>query len=343
MFDHHAEVGGGQVVLQRIIDEVGERRPVYVVAPREATWVRVIRSGVTVLEMPGFYRIPADVAALEGSSILVANTYPVLLSVLRTARALRRRDSTVTTLAILHGNPKGIVRRAVLRLLLRGVDACIPVEPGVSGLSRRCVPMGILGIAASDVPSVRAQGPIRFTGGIKAYGRPDRMKGLHLLPRILRGLDLESRHVSFQVALGQSVEGRARYETSLRRALQPWLAPGRRGPDWIQAGDVLLFTSTFYETASLTVQEALARGAFVVGSRVGAVPYLVPVASGLVTFSPGSVVEAQRCIEWVLSLPPTEFDQRCRASADAVRSRAGLWYRSVADQLVCLDPGGMAP
>lgn len=318
--------GGGQVVLEELLRELGPEVPVALAMPA---------AGRARLTVPSWVRqhdtLGAALAALGPGepALVVANANAALPTLDRAARAARRDGRPVTTVAIVHNYPDGVLKGVATRYLLARTDSAIVVEPGLTALRRDAVVPAWMGVRPSDVRPVPAR--VASTGRVKAFARADHSKGLHLLPAVFAAL--ESDGVTCEVALGESLTGDRRYESRLRAQLAPWLVDGRRDASWLDPGDVFVVASTRGETACLAAQEAMARGAVVVASRIGLMPYLVPTGHGIRTFAIGDPDGAVAAARELLALPPARFDAESRAGAAVVADRAGRWYRDVVERL----------
>lgn len=313
--------GGGQVVLEELLRRLtlNPRVGVHVIAHPNAA---------------SFITAPADVQfhsnhrsagrALATSDVrVVANATSDFSHALRVSRELKRSGREVTTHAIVHNYPNGLLREVVTRILLRQFDRTIVVEPGlIRLLGSADVPPWLAPADAGDT----APEPQPFTGVVKCFARPDPSKGLHLLPAIFR--ELTSRGMNCEVALGDALDGQASYERSLRKSLAPWLVDGRRDPSWLRPGDIFIIPSVRGEAACLSAQEAMLRGAGVVASRVGLMPYLMPSGGAVRTFQRANATAAVDAVLAISHMNPAEFVRACRINQASVMERASLWYQA---------------
>ena len=207
------------------------------------------------------------------------------------------------------------------------------VEPGLSRLRRDAIIPAWLSLAAAPEP-IHTR-PAR-TGVVKSYGRPDRSKGLHLLPSIFG--ELQHQGMTCRVALGHPLDGQRRYEAELRDSLQGWLEDGFRDSTWIEPGDIFVVPSIAGEAACLSAQEAMSRGAVVVASRIGLMAYLSPENRGIRTFAIGDVAGATDACRTFIGMSEDEFSFECASAAGLIRARAGAWYVEVVSDLLKLVP-----
>ncbi|MDN4641986.1 hypothetical protein QCD70_17200 [Agreia sp. PsM10] len=328
-FDPKSGRGGGQVVLERLLELSLENSTTALVMPQPGQDSIAIPSGVQTYTVAG--HLLRSVVPGE-KVVLVSNATPCLPAVIRTGAALRRQGVSATTVAILHNYPVGLPKLVATRQLLRQVDFTIAVEPGLQTLRPDTVIPTWLSVPHSRRFAARAPEPITATGVVKSYARPDATKGMHLLPAIYRALS--SLGYTCEVALGQPLDGQERYQAKLERALAPWLVDGRRNADWVDPGDVFVIPSVAGEAACLTAQEALSNGAFVVASRIGLMSYLSPTNQGIRTFAVGDTRGAVDAIVDAMALSPAEFDEECRAGAAGVSARESRWYDEVVASLV---------
>lgn len=321
--------GGGQVVLEELLRELGDAAPVALAMPA---------AGRALLSVPGHVaqHDTADDALRQlapGEPLLVvSNANAALPAVHRATAQARRLGLAAASVAVVHNYPVSRVKGVVTRHLLARMGTAIVVEPGLTTLRPDAVVPSWLSVRRSDLRPVPQR--IVRTGHVKAYARPDASKGLHLLPPVFDVL--ERAGFTCEVALGSSLTRGHRYETRLRADLAPWLVAGRRDASWIRPGDVFVVASTGGETACLAAQEAMARGAAVVASRVGLMPYLAPDGQGVRTFAIGDQQGAADAALDLLTLPAARFDVECRAAARMVADRAGRWYRETVATLLAL-------
>jgi hypothetical protein len=328
-FDPKSGRGGGQVVLERLLDLSLEQSDTALVMPmsgqRSIAISDRVRSYTTADALVGDAR-PGEKA------VLVSNATPCLPAVISAAKQLRRRGISTTTVAILHNYPVGLPKLLATRELLKRVDIAIAVEPGLQTLRRDAMIPTWLSVPSSPRFEALGAAPIKPTGVVKSYARPDATKGMHHLPAVFG--ELTARGNVCEVALGQPLDGQAKYREDLKRRLAPWLVDGRRNADWVNPGDIFVIPSVAGEAACLTAQEAMSNGAFVVASRIGLMSYLSPTNEGIRTFAIGDTVGATNAISEALALPEDEFDRECRAGAAGVKARESRWYREVIRTLV---------
>ena len=203
------------------------------------------------------------------------------------------------------------------------------VEPGLLVLRRDAMVPTWLGLPPGSVGGPPA---IQRTGQVKSYARPDRTKGLHLLPEVFSRL--EEAGYACSVALGDPLDGDAAYADDLRRRLGPWLEEGPRTSAWIEPGDVFVVPSVSGEAACLSAQEAVARGAWVVASRIGLMPLLAEETGSMTGFSTGDVDAASDAVLGALRMDQADFEAACLNGHRAVTDRAGRWYAEVRDWML---------
>jgi glycosyltransferase involved in cell wall biosynthesis len=271
----------------------------------------------------------ADRAITSKSVVLVSNANASHLYTLRLARRLRASGASCRTIAILHNYPKNKLRERILKVILKEFDQAIAVEPGLRALRGDAITPSWLATPQTEEVMISA-GSLRQRT-IKCYARPDRSKGLHILPAVFR--QMSALGYVCEVALGESLENDRSYIKSLEASLAPWLVEGLRGPDWLNPGDIFVVPSIYGEAACLSAQEAMSKGVFVVASRVGLMPYLSPTNQGIRTFQAGSVPSAIAALTDVAAISAEEFDDECRAASSQIASRSGRWYREVTERL----------
>ncbi|GAA2726614.1 glycosyltransferase family 4 protein [Cellulomonas aerilata] len=319
--------GGGQVVLEELLVELGDAVPVSLAMPPAS------RDGVRIPPHVATFDTASDALAAVAPAepvLVVANANAALPVVHRVSAQARRDGRPVASAAIVHNYPVSRLKGAVTKHLLGRVDTAIVVEPGLTTLRSDAVIPSWLSVRRSDVPDVPAR--ITSTRRVKAFARPDASKGLHLLPAIFTAL--EAAGFPCEVALGTGLTGDRRYEARLRDDLAPWLVRGPRDASWIEPGDLFVVASTGGETACLAAQEAMSRGAVVAASRIGLMPYLTPVNHGIRTFAIGDRSGAVAAALELLTLPPARFDAESRAGAAMIADRAGRWYVDARDLLL---------
>lgn len=319
--DPYGERGGGQAVLEELLSLMA--------ASTHEIMLGMPTSGRSKISVPATVKT-CEVSELESlignkNVVLVSNANASHISVMQLAWKLRRRGIRCRTLAILHNYPRNTLREFVIRNVLRQYDTAIAVEPGLLRLRSDAVIPSWLSAASKSFHDFSD-----YDFGqrvIKCFARPDPSKGLHLLPSIFRAMDRVG--YSCHVALGDALESNSKYVASLRAELAPWLVEGRRSPDWLEPGDVFVIPSIYGEAACLSAQEAMTRGAFVVASRVGLMPYLSPTNEGIRTFAVGSSASAVQSLRMVADMGPEEYRNECISGALEMAERNGRWYAEV--------------
>ena len=326
-FDPKSGRGGGQVVLEELLARLVGETSLALVMPIEGRDSIAIPEGVRVHNSRKDFLVAVE---QERPVLLVANANASLPDLLRSARSLRRREQKVRTVAIIHNYPSSKTTERVTRWCLSHVDLPIAVEPGLTVLSANAaIPSWLSVIAAQERVVLKDVSP---TGAVKSYARPDRSKGLHLLPEIFAAL--ETAGLTCRVALGVALDRQDSYASKLREDLAPWLESGSRNSAWIEPGDIFIVPSIAGEAACLSAQEAMSRGAIVVASRIGLMAYLSPINGGIRTFPVGDTDAATRAVLQVASWEPDVFAAQCRAASDLARDRAGRWYEEVTEMVV---------
>ncbi len=321
LIDPYEVRGGGQVVLEELVRglSAGSADLLLAMPPRGRASIRVPEQ-VSVCNMD---QVPQF--ASGRNVVLVSNANASHLYTIRLARRLRASGVQCRTVAILHNYPKSRLREQVLKRILAQFDDAITVEPGLRCLRGDAFMPSWLAtplLESSTLPS----GPLRQMA-IKCFARPDKSKGLHVLPDIFR--QMSALGYRCEVALGNALENDLAYVESLKISLKPWLVEGFRGPEWLNPGDIFVVPSIYGEAACLSAQEAMSRGVFVVASRVGLMPYLSPTNRGIRTFQAGSAASAVAALTDVAAISTQEFDDECRAAARQIADRSGLWYAEV--------------
>lgn len=318
--------GGGQVVLEGLLARISPRVDTHLVMP-EAGY-----RSITVPSDVAHHTRLKDLSTLSGRLTLVANANAAFPSLVLAAWALRRHGIETTTVGIVHNYAGSMVKRVATHGSLARLDHAVVVEPGLTALRRDALIPTWLSIDHGDVdPAIQ---PSMRTGRLRAFARPDRTKGLHLLPQIFRSASQQGW--TCEVALGDPLDGDSRYERTLRTHLAPWLVAGRRTAEWLEPGDVLIVPSIAGEAACLTAQEALARGAFVVASQLGLMPHLLPEDGAIRTFPVGDATAAIARLTDIAALSEEQFRAACGRSQTLIQARAGRWYDEVADWLLGL-------
>jgi len=272
-----------------------------------------------------------DSTLRDTAYFLVSNANSSLPDVLRAARELRRSKVRVTTSAIVHNYAEKFINGLATKVFLRMIDVPIAVEPGLRQMRPDILIPPWLSLEAAP-PAIAS--PIHRTGKVKTFARPDRSKGLHLLPAIYRRL-AEKGYVG-EVAVGASLQTQSAYKQQLEIDLSPWKVEGPRNADWIDAGDIFLVPSISGEAVCLAAQEAMGRGAYVVSSRLGLLPYMSSSGTGIRTFAVGDVADAARLTVEALEMDHELFVRECKRGNEQMRERAGLWYASVVELMVKL-------
>lgn len=312
--------GGGQVVLEELLDRLQDLADLSLVMPS---------AGRQSIEIPTGVRQYNDLGELNLTDnprvTVVANANASFASVALWQRRQRNRPAAVRTVGIVHNYPSSVAKALATRVSLRALDVAIVVEPGLLRLRRDAIVPPWLSVRPRDLEQVPA--PSGFTGRVKVFARPDPTKGLHLLPEIFK--PLSEAGIKCEVALGQALDGHDRYVRHLRRSLAEWKVEGQKSVRWIHPGDIVLVPSISGEAVCLAAQESMVRNAFVVSSRLGVLPYLQPTADSIITFEVGSSRAAVQAILAATSLDTEEFSHRCVLGAAQIRARAGAWYSAV--------------
>ncbi|MDR0959399.1 MAG: glycosyltransferase [Propionibacteriaceae bacterium] len=328
--DRKQAKGGGQVVLEQLIsNKIFENSIVYLLTSNELSKKMIIGKNVKIFFSAD--RIFEDIRSYPNNMTvaLCSNTNSDLQGVARLAKKIRDNGRPVKLISIVHSYPRNIFYRKITKFLQSQYNICLSVEPGISCSLPVTDNPPWLSICEAG-PQVNSAMPTRK---VKTFARPDRVKGLDIVPDIYRSL--EEKGLICRVALGESIDGDTKYEKYIRRSLSPWLEEFGKGPDWVEAGDIVLIPS-LSETACLTAQEVISRGAYVVSSRVGILPYLFPEGGSIQTFPAGDISGALAAFNNVLSLDENQFCTACVTSSRIISSRAGLWYKYVANRLQSL-------
>lgn len=327
--DSKSARGGGQVVLEHLMGRLQGAVGMALIMPQFGYESIRVDSSVDHFTSVEDYVARAEI---DGERIvLVSNANSSLPDVYRLQTRLGRR-ADVTSVAIVHNYPEKNTKSVATRLLLKRMDTVIVVEPGLTRLSPTAVTPPWLSVYSP--PQLLQPGSFERTGRVKSYARPDRSKGLHLLPGIFAYM--ESQGYVCEVALGDALQAQESYGSRLRDSLSRWLVAGKRSSEWIEPGDIFIVPSISGEAVCLTAQEAMGRGAFVVASRVGLLPYISPEGRGIRTFRAADVGHAVEVLRDVINLPRVEYLMECSDGNRAIRSRAGLWYDSVASRLLAI-------
>lgn len=331
-FDPKHDRGGGQVVLERLLELLAGEPDVRLVMPQD---------GFDAVSVPSYVQHHLSSAELtpRGETVtLVANANSAFPDLVRTGRRLRAAGNTVRSIAIVHNYPESVAKGTVTKALLRFADVAIAVEPGLRALRADILTPSWLSVQDGARAAELSAGTIQRTGRVKCYGRPDKSKGLHLLPRIFTRL--QSDGFTCEVALGKALQDQDSYRTKLAADLAPWLTDGPRTPAWIDPGDVFLVPSVSGEAACLSAQEAMSNGAFVVASRIGLMPYLSPTHQGMRTFAIGDVDGAVSAIREALTMPALDFSAELQGSTAHMAQRAGRWYDETVQIILGRGPTG---
>jgi len=325
LFDPKQERGGGQVVLEDLLELLAEDPDVRLVMP--PTGRDKVRIAESIRCYDGFDALIGD-PSLAHRIVLVCNANSGMPALLAAAKRLRASGHEVSTVAIAHNYPMNLRTRVATPFFFKQFDQVIVVEPGLASLRADAdIPSWLSLGRALTVVADYADTPIRRTGRVKSYGRPDRMKGLDLLPAIFEPLTALGFHC--EVALGSGFSQDDKYIKRLQADLAPWLVDGHRNSSWIEPGDVFVIPSRYGEAACLLAQEVLSRGAFAVAGRVGLMPYLTPDAQGMRTFAVDDTAGAFRMIHEALTMPEQAFTAECLAGVALIEHRAGIWHEQV--------------
>lgn len=329
IFDPKLERGGGQVVLEDLLRRLHGEAGVHLVMPPV---------GQEKIEIPASVSRYADLedfmlAMAPGrTAVMVSNANSGMPAMLRAARRLRSRGVAAHTVAIVHNYPSDPVRSVATKALLRQFDEAVVVEPGLTSLRADARTPSWLSLQQplTRITDFRDR-PIARTGKVKSYGRPDREKGLDMLPAIFG--PLTELGYDCEVAIGSGFSEDDRYAERLRTDLAPWLVEGRRDSSWIEPGDVFVIPSRS-EAACLLAQEVLSRGAFGIASRVGLMPYLSPDNVGMRTFPRGDTRAAVRAAREALEMDEERYAWECLEGVRLIEHRAGRWYDDVVRMLL---------
>ena len=330
LFDSKEGRGGGQVVLESLLRRfVDSETPVAVVMPAAGQRAISIPEPIITFDTEKDF---LDASTPAESYLLVSNANSSLPAVVRAGKALQTKGATVRTAAIVHNYAEKLVNRVATRVLLRKIDLPIAVEPGLAAMRKDIVIPPWLSLESAPAPLPR---DVARTGKVKTFARPDHSKGLHLLPAIFRLL--EENGYTGEVAVGQALQQQSSYKAQLESDLKPWAVTGSRTADWINPGDIFLVPSVSGEAVCLSAQEAMAKGAFVVASRVGLLSYMSPTSTGIRTFEVGDTSGAANTILEALTMDASEFADECHSGNAQIRDRAGLWYEHVVRLLASTD------
>ena len=190
--------GGGQVVLEELLMRLSTRTSVSLVMPSDGRCALSIPPEVEQFSGFGELRLrPSELTRI------VANANAAFPAVGWWSRRFKRRGYNVQSIGVVHNYPPDIVKALLTKVSLRALDRAFVVEPGLLRLRRNAIAPPWLSIRPCDVPEIRASSG--FTGVVRAFARPDRTKGLHLLPRIFG--PLSEKGLKCEVALGASLDG----------------------------------------------------------------------------------------------------------------------------------------
>lgn len=318
--------GGGQVVLERLLSFTSAQCPSVLIMPAAG------RRSIAV---------PDDVASYDdidsylktgpqGPQLILCNANASLPLAWDLARRLKRQYLAVRNVVILHNYAGSFAKRVATKLFLKQVDDAILVEPGLASL----YPSAYIPAWLSVAPQTRPEdyvAPIQRTGMVKCFARPDKEKGLHLLPKIYGALTAEGYRCEVAVGIPQAKD--LKYQRKLLAELEPWLVDGYRTAAWLDPGDVVVLPS-LTEAACLTAQEAMSNGTFCVASRTGLMSYLSPINSGIRTFAVGDIDHATRTLREVLTMPEDKFSAECLKGVRTISEREDIWYQEVVDYLL---------
>jgi len=106
--------------------------------------------------------------------------------------------------------------------------------------------------------------------------------------------------------------------------LRDFAVEGERDAGWFQPGDLVVVPSRS-EMACLTAQEAMARGAVVIASRVGDLEEIIEDGRSGLVVEAGDVPQLRATIEQALRMPEDDFLTLARAGRARARERAGAW------------------
>ena len=317
--------GGGQVVLEQLLRRLPAGGQYHLIGHPDVSSILDVPHGVTIHST--VRGVVSSVAS--GRVQVVANATSDFGFTLRAARQISRAvPAQVDTFAILHNYPKDALRSALTRAFLTRFDRTVVVEPGLLRLAPRAdVP---LGSRRSPIPSLSPC--VRSAEWSSVSLDPISSRVWISFPRYSRA----SIQRVFSAWWRWAMPSMATRTTSVgsAEALSPWLVPGKkRGPDWIDPGDIYLVPSTRGEAACLSAQEAMDRGAGVVASRVGLMPYLMPSNGAVRTFKRGDTSQAASSVMELTRLSSSAFVRACEANRQAIRERSTFWYDYTIDAI----------
>ncbi|SER67090.1 Glycosyl transferases group 1 [Propionibacterium cyclohexanicum] len=319
--------GGGQVCLEYMLQDMVTRGP-------QAFGLVMPPAGRNKISIPGrcqvfdsrddYLRRAKD----DDSVVVISNANRGFPRDLQFARRLRNSGRKVRTVAIVHNYPLDPVKSAATRASLSLYDTVIVDEPGLTKLSKRAIaPAWVAPVIHDAPPWTISESPVKFTGIIKSFGRPDPSKGLHYLPAAFR--ELSGRGLNCRVALGNSLEGNEKYTSGLTKSLAPWLEEGYRTQEWINPGDIFIVPSIGGETTCQAAQEALLRGAYLVATRIGVLPYMCPEGGGISVVPMKDSSAIVHAVITATELGGHEFDLSVRRSASQIIRRSGRYYDEI--------------
>ncbi|KAB1661082.1 glycosyltransferase [Pseudoclavibacter sp. CFCC 13796] len=320
--------GGGQVVLEELLRRsAAQLHDIRLAMPAEGREQIAVPEEVRAADdVAGLLPITEDVSQPIVFVSTVTRGYPAdLLEV----RKLRRRGHQIISVAIMHNYPETPAKTVATKLFLRQFDFAIAVEPGLARLCKNAIIPPWLAPVSND--SEKTDGASAFTGEVKSFARPDPSKGLDLLARIYPRL--EAAGLTCRVALGTALQDHVKYVSHLRSSLSPWLERSPRSASWINPGDLFLVPSIAGETTCLAAQEAILRGAFVITSRVGVLPYLSPELTSHVTTVTGDPNEMADAALRAARLSPEDFARRVLRGQRMIAERSGEWYEYTISRL----------
>ncbi len=307
-------------MMSRFPEEVG------IVAPASAP-VRV-PSGVHRLRKRDllFGRMPIrrNVVAVYSNA---NRSHATVLGLVLVLRLRRRRTRSVAVCTI-----DRFVEVVGLRLLLALFDEVVPVSP--LPWERSTSERTFLGLSKRQAFRLDTElsADLSESPKVRLFARPDPVKGLHMLPDVmsaLRGCGVGVPVV--EVALGDGEPGNDDYRRALNKILESWLVEGQRDPTWLEHGDIFLGLS-LTETAYITAQECMWRGALVVVPRTGVISVIAERTDGVFAFQPGDAVDAARALAQALALDKEERRARGAANKNEVARMVNSWYEQFASQ-----------
>lgn len=335
--DQYAGMGGGQVVLVELLRRLSSTVPCLLLAPEGALLAAVREAAPRTGTQPwepalrrrpllGLLRAvdgPAAVVVVNGQRALVP---AVLVKALRLARG--RRTHVVF---VAHSRPGSGPRRLVVKVVSRWCDSRLLVARCLEQVVSGPVVTVPLGVRPQDLPDTDVVRPVRSAPRVKAMGRDDPVKGLDLFVLAARRLHGSGRcqGAQFLLALSPGLESTARRGRPDGRTAGV-RDVGARTMSWVEPDDLLVVPSRS-ETACLTAQEAMARGAVVVAAAVGDLPDFVVEGQTGFLFPPGDADALADAVERALLLDVAQRRVLRAAARRAVEERAGPWYDAAVD------------